>query len=213
VRRYFVTGTDTGVGKTFVGCTLVRRFRALYPDKRAFAYKPVETGLPDVEELGDDQRALFEAAGGWQRGAACGTYRFEQPAAPAVAARTAGVTIDLDRIDRVLAAGAEGCDLVVVEGAGGLRVPMTDEVDMAGMAKRVGGEVIIVARAVLGTINHSLLTVEAAQREGLRIAAVVLSKRPTADDAFAQSNADEIQRRVNVPVILMRRPEDLDPLL
>lgn len=213
MKRYFVTGTDTGVGKTFVGCALARRFRELDPHRRVFAYKPVETGVAEGAELGEDQAALVEAAGGWQKGAARGTFRFKMPAAPSVAARAEGKAIDLDLIEAMYRAGVEGVGLAIVEGAGGIRVPMTDDVDMGGVARRLALPVIIVARASLGTINHSILTIEAAARDGLEIAAVVLSKRAQDDDEFAESNAAEVRRRCSAPVIVMRTPSDLDVLL
>jgi dethiobiotin synthetase len=158
-----------------------------------FAFKPIETGTD--AELGADQVILVAAAGGWQTGDLRGPYRYSMPVAPLFAAVAERRPIDLDRIDRVFAEGASRADFVVVEGAGGLRVPVTEEVDMAGLAARLDLPLVIVARAGLGTINHSLLTIEAAERSDLDIAAVVLSKRPEDDEVFAQSNAAEIRRR------------------
>lgn len=188
--KYFVTGTDTGVGKTFVTTALARRAREL--GKTVFAFKPIETGVTGT--LGEDQTALVEAAGGWQQGDARGLYQFALPAAPHVSAIAEQCTIDLDRISAVYAAHA-GANVVLVEGAGGLRVPVTATVDMAALARRFDLPLIIVARATLGTINHSLLTIEAAEREGLTVAALVLSLRPEDDASFAASNAEQIAAR------------------
>ena len=190
MKRYFITGTDTGVGKTFVTCTFAHRAREI--GRRVMAFKPIETGVNGT--LGEDQHALVEAAGGWQHSAARGLYQFAQPAAPLVAARAESRTIDVDAIKRVVSSAA-GLDLLLVEGAGGLRVPVTETVDMAGLARALDLPLIVVARAGLGTINHSLLTIEAAEREGLRVAALVLSLRPDEDRDFAASNAFEIRRR------------------
>jgi len=198
VTRYFVTGTDTGVGKTFVTTALARRARVL--GRRVFAFKPIESGCSGG--LGEDQKALCEAAGGWQSGRLAGVYQLAKPAAPRVAAQNEGATIDLGRIDEALLEGSEGADLVLVEGAGGWRVPVTDETDMADLARRVGGAVIVVARAGLGTINHSLLSVEAVERDGCQVAGLVLSLLPDEDRAFAESNVHEISRRWGGPVVL-----------
>jgi dethiobiotin synthetase len=190
---YFVTGTDTGVGKTFVSAALARN--ATSKGKRVFAFKPIETGIPQAaDRLGDDQRLLTEAAGGWQRGRLRGVYQFALPAAPLVAAQAEGRSIDLDEIDRALAEGRSSADLVIVEGAGGWRVPITETVDMGAFARRLGLPVLIVSRAGLGTINHSLLTIEAVERDGCSIAALVLNLRPEDDVDFARSNAEQINR-------------------
>src|SRR5689334_14432057 len=92
-RSYFVTGTDTGVGKTFVSCALARRARELEPAARVFAFKPIETGCTSA--FGEDQEALAVAAGNWQQGALRGVYQFVMPAAPLVAAEAGGRAIDL----------------------------------------------------------------------------------------------------------------------
>lgn len=187
--RYFVTGTDTGVGKTFVTCALARLGVGL--GLRVFAFKPIETGVAGAE--GEDQEALCAAAGGWQEGRLRGLYRFPLPAAPSVAAASAGASINVDAV--LLAANEPAADLTLVEGAGGWRVPVTDSLDMGGLAKLLGAPVILVARARLGTLNHSLLSIEAIERDGCSLAAVVLSVRPEDDPDFTASNVAEIRRR------------------
>ncbi len=194
---YFVTGTDTGVGKTYVAAALVRHVRGL--GKKVLGFKPIETGC-GTEPLGPDQRALYQAAGGWQTGPLTGVYRLRDPIAPYVAARAEGVTIDLDHIV-ALARGA-GADFTVVEGAGGWRVPLTDGADISDLAARLAIPVVIVARAGLGTINHTLLTIEAVERDGCSVAAVVLSRRPDEDIDFAFQNASEIGRRWDGGVVV-----------
>ena len=215
--RYFVTGTDTGVGKTFVTCALARLARST--GKRVFAFKPIETGCRWVNGrlVGEDQTALVEAAGGWQTGELIGLYQREYAAAPRVADLMEGVArgfIVPDEIERVLEVGSSGADLVLVEGAGGWRVPVTDELDMGGLAARIGAPVIVVARATLGTINHSLLTIEAIERDGLQVAALVLSGRPGDDPGFAQINAEQIDWVWTGPILqLWDQPEALSALL
>jgi dethiobiotin synthetase len=203
---FFVTGTDTGVGKTHVAVALTGRFRA--QGLKVFAFKPIETGC-NVDGrgrlLGDDQRLLSEAAGGWQTDELAGVYSFTLPAAPSVAAAAEGSPIDLDRVGRAAEAGSARADVTVVEGAGGWRVPISSLVDMAGLARQVGLPVIVVARATLGTINHSLLTIEAVQRDGCPLAGVVLSRRPADDHAMACSNAEEIAKRWSGRIVLLEQ--------
>ena len=213
MKGYFITGTDTGVGKTFVTTALSRRARA--QGQRVFAFKPIETGCEEFhgERRGADQELLAEAAGNWQQGALRGLIRLLQPAAPLVAAEAEASTIDLDQISALLAEGAQGADLVLVEGAGGWRVPITTAEDMSDLARRCGLPVIVVARAGLGTINHSLLTIEAVEASGQSVAAVILSRRAEDDRGFAESNAQEIRRRRPERVVVLETPADLDFLL
>ena len=191
---YFVTGTDTGVGKTFVTCELARLARLA--GHRVFAFKPIETGCAPTAL---DQEALCHAAGDWQTGDLRGCYRFEVPAAPLVAATE---PIELEHIRRTLARGAELASRVFVEGAGGWRVPITSKLDMAGLAIHCQLPVIVVARAGLGTINHSLLTAESIVRSGCVLRAIVLSCLPSDDLEFAHSNRQIIADRVSCSVLL-----------
>lgn len=192
---YFVTGTDTGVGKTTVTQSLARCARGM--GKKVFAFKPVETGCETVDGAlsCNDQEALWEASGRWQEGDLRGLYKLRSPVAPLVAAQEEGVRIDVDRILQTIQDGASQADVTLVEGAGGWRVPVTVEADIGAIACRTGFPAIVVARASLGTINHSLLTLEAIEREKCSIAALVLSRRPDENLAFTQSNAREIGRR------------------
>jgi len=205
---WFVTGTDTGVGKTHVSTALARRARHL--GARVFAFKPVETGCTG---LGSDQRALVEAAGSWQRGEQCALYSFAQPVAPKVAAESEGVTLDLDRICSAVHSGSGTADFTIVEGAGGWRVPLTETQDIASLARALALPVLVVARAGLGTINHSLLTIEAAERDGCRVGALVLSVLPSDSEVLSQSNAVEIGRRWPGRIVLLQSdPAVLDSL-
>ena len=200
MRGVFVTGTDTGVGKTFISCELVRRARAA--GHRVFAFKPIETGV--TGEWGQDQLALAKASGSNPRG----TYRLPLPAAPLVAARAAGIEIDLGRIEIDLLSGAEGSTRVLIEAAGGWRVPITEQHGTSELARRSGLPVLVVARAGLGTINHTLLTHEAIVRDGLRVAAIVLSLRPEDDRTFAESNAAAIRDQCGISPMVF--PDLLD---
>ena len=214
MKGYFVTGTDTGVGKTFVTSALARRSRAL--GHRVFAFKPIETGceIVDGRRIGTDQERLALAAGDWQQGDLRGVYRFQLPAAPLVAAEAEGASVDLGLIAMTFAAGAGQADLVLVEGAGGWRVPVTRTEDTGALARLTGLPLIVIARATLGTINHSLLTLEAIERNGLSVALLVLSRHPGDDPAFAHDNADQIRSRWPGNVLVFSQIEtDLDPFL
>ncbi|MGE0551736.1 MAG: dethiobiotin synthase [Kofleriaceae bacterium] len=209
----FITGTDTGVGKTFVTTALARHAREI--GRRVFAFKPIETGCVLVEGrlVGEDQEALCRAAGNWQTEELRGVYRFARPVAPLVAAEEQQTTIDLGRIDAALARGRSNAELVLVEGAGGWRVPITREVDMGGLAGRIGLPVVLVARASLGTINHTLLSVEAIERDGCAIRAIVLSKLPGEDADFVASNVEQIARRWPGQILVATgRSRELDQL-
>ncbi len=206
-KSYFITGTDTGVGKTFVAAAMARR--AVTMGRRVFAFKPIETGcaLVDGKFVGADQEILAKAAGDWQTGSLRGVYRFALAVAPSVAADAEGRMIDLRAIDRALSEGKSSADLILVEGAGGWRVPISENLDMAGLAKRLHMPIVIVARAGLGTINHTLLTVEAVKRDGGVIAAIVVSELPTDDAELARSNCEQIQLRVDRRVVRFRGTE------
>lgn len=212
-RGYFVTGTGTGVGKTFVTCQLARCARAA--GKKVLAFKPIETGCARVAGrlVGVDQELICEAAGDWQTGELRGVYQFEPPVAPLVAAEQAGVRIDLDQIEHAVEAGAELSDFVLVEGAGGWRVPITSDVDMSQLAGRLGYPVIVVGLATLGTINHSLLTLEAVERDGQQVAALVLSKRPEDDAEHVIDNARRIAMRWKGTIIIHQDLRDLASLV
>lgn len=175
MRGLFITGTDTGCGKTTVACALARAAREV--GLRVRVLKPVETGCEEVEgeRIPADALALAEAAGDPRSAAELCPYRLALPAAPEIAARHENVAIDPDLLRRAFAATAAGADLVLVEGAGGLRVPIAPGLEMAELALLFGLPLLVVARASLGTINHTLLTLEAARSRRLAVAGVIFS--------------------------------------
>ena len=179
---FFVTGTDTGVGKTVVACALVRQLADRGVDVGAM--KPIETGVGDEGPL--DARALQAAAGGVDTLDDVCPQRFALPAAPTVAAAAEGRQVEVWAIRRAYELLSARHDCVVVEGAGGLLVPASEEHSMADLARELELPLLVVARATLGTINHTLLTLEAAVARGLSVAGVVISH-----SAGALSGADE----------------------
>jgi len=170
-RGLFVTGTDTGVGKTLVACALAAALRARGIDVGAM--KPVETGV-GPEGPSDAQALAAAARAGDPLDAVC-PQRFALPAAPSVAAAEAGCRVDLGAIRRAFDALARRHEWLVVEGAGGLLVPLHDDFTMGELARELELPLLVVARAALGTINHTRLTLEAAAARGLRVAGVVIS--------------------------------------
>ncbi len=167
----FVTGTDTGVGKTVVACALVRGLRRAGLDVGVM--KAMETGVGPEGPL--DAAALRDAAESPAPLEELCPLQFALPAAPNVAARHEATVVDLARVRRTFRRLASHHQTVVVEGAGGLLVPTTDDASMADLAADLGLPLVVVARAALGTINHTLLTLSEAQRRRLTVAGVVIS--------------------------------------
>jgi dethiobiotin synthetase len=197
VRGLFVTATDTGVGKTEVACGIVRGLRGRGLDVGAM--KPAQSGVAPGEP--SDADLLREAAGGGDPPELVCPYSFADPLAPAVAARLAGVEIALDRVLAAARALAARHAALVVEGAGGLLVPLTARETYADLAAALGLPVLVVARAGLGTVNHTALTLEALRARGLRVAGVVLNRATAAADPSIPHNAAEIERLGGAPVL------------
>lgn len=189
---YFVSGTDTGVGKTWVACRLAEAARAR--GWRVGVLKPAESGG------GGDAAALVRAAGCALPMQLVRPYAFRRPLAPAVAARAEGKRVRLDRIAAAYRLVRSASDFTLVEGAGGLLVPYAPGLDGAGIAKALGLPLLLVARAGLGTLNHSLLSLEAARRRGLQVAAVVLNRCTPLGDPSLASNAAVLARLGKVRV-------------
>jgi dethiobiotin synthetase len=201
VRGLFVTGTDTGVGKTVLSAALVAAMRAERVPVRA--YKPVLTGMDEPVEGSwpRDHELLGEAAG--MSPEAVAPLRFGPATSPHLAAELAGVAIepaDLLAGARALADQAGPDGLLVVEGVGGLLVPLCDGYAVRELAAELRLALVIAARPGLGTINHTLLTLEAARAAGLNVAAIVLTPWPERPDEIAQSNRRTLQESSGVPV-------------
>jgi dethiobiotin synthetase len=193
VRGVFVTGTDTGVGKTVVAAAICAALAARgHP---VAALKPVVTGLDDPPgEWPHDHVLLARATG--QAPEEVAPYRFGPPVSPHYAAELAGEKIEPARI--LATAGRH--DVLVCEGVGGLMVPITTGYLVRDLAVDLGLPVVIAARTGLGTINHTLLTIEAARTAGLGVAAVVMTPWPSEPEPIERSNRDTVERLGGVPV-------------
>jgi dethiobiotin synthetase len=170
-RGFFVSGTDTGVGKTVVGCALVRAMRGRRLDVGVM--KPIETGVGAGGPL--DALALRSAAAATEPLEEICPQTFALPAAPTVAAASEGRSVQIGPIREAFGRLRARHEWLVVEGAGGLLVPATGDLSMADLSRELQLPLLIVARAALGTINHTLLTLEAAVARGLPVVGVVIS--------------------------------------
>ena len=175
-RGLFVTGTDTGVGKTVVSAALLRRYGREAPLRY---WKPIQTGAPPD----DDTAEVRRLAAGSGAEVVDGGVRLPDPVSPHLAAARAGETIDLEPL---VARPAGGPDAGwVVEGAGGLLVPINRFALMADLIGRLELAAVVVARSTLGTINHTLLTLEALRARSLAVAGVVMVGDPDRDNREA----------------------------
>jgi dethiobiotin synthetase len=195
LRGLFVTGTDTGVGKTVLAAALAAALRAAGIDVAAF--KPAVTGLDEPEPGRPPDHELLAAAAG-RPAEEVAPHRFGPPVSPHLAAELAGTALDPAAL--VAAARALRADVVVAEGVGGLLVPLTLGFTVRDLAVELGWPVVIAARPGLGTISHSLLTVEGARAAGLDVRAVVLTPWPDAPSAMQRSNREAIERLGGVEV-------------
>ena len=197
----FITGTDTGVGKTVAAGILLVALQGA--GLRVAVLKPVETGCPLREgRCWPADAAYLRAVGSLPESLeAIVPYAFSLPAAPLAAAREAGVVIALDRIAEAYEAMRAHADCVLVEGAGGLLVPLGERVQFPDVARRLGTPVAVVARTALGTLNHTQLTVHAAQRAGLDVVGVVLNDGPTRPSAAEEENLVLLGALLPVPIL------------
>ncbi|MEZ4290199.1 MAG: dethiobiotin synthase [Myxococcota bacterium] len=211
MRGVFVTGTDTGVGKTFVACTLARGLREAGIDVGVM--KPVETGVPEAGP--EDARALRAAAGVDDPLELVCPLQYRLPAAPEAAAHAESRVASLDPILNAFERLARRHAFMLVEGAGGLLVPFDGRTTMADLARRLGLPVLVVARASLGTINHTRLTLEACASRGLPVAGVVVSHAggalSEADEANLAGLRSWLGARLLGEIGPGSRPETVDP--
>lgn len=187
----FVTGTDTGVGKTIVTAGLAAVMQGF--GYKMGVYKPVQSGIPMDTEFVESIDSNIQTKV---------TYALKTPAAPCLAADIDNVTISKSLIKNDFKAFKETCDIVITEGAGGLLVPITEDLTMRGLIKLLNLPVLIVARPHLGTINHTLLTIEAAQNVGLDILGVIISDYPVKTSNLAIKTAPRIiSEHSGIPIL------------
>lgn len=201
---YFITGTDTGVGKTFVTCALLHALAA--QGQRVVGMKPVASGChhqhgklvsEDVEQLQAASNVLLPQD-------LVNPYAFEPPIAPHIAAAQAGVEISIAEILKRFEQLQQHADTVIVEGVGGFCVPLNDREDTADLALRLNLPVIMVVGLRLGCINHALLTAQAIRNKGLTLAGWVanhINHNFNQEMDESAQNISGLQRRLDAPLL------------
>ncbi|HEX7058576.1 MAG TPA: dethiobiotin synthase [Solirubrobacterales bacterium] len=192
MRGVFVTGTGTEVGKTVVAAAIARTLAA--SGEGVAVFKPAVTGLDETtaEGLEADHELLRRASSSTQREEEISPYRYGPPMSPHLAAELAGERIDPARLLAAARAAAEGADALVCEGVGGLLVPLAGAYLVRDLAVELRLPLVIAASPGLGTINHTLLTIEAARASGLEVIAVVLTPWPEHPSQIEESNRETI---------------------
>ena len=181
MKKVFVTGTDTGVGKTLVSALLCAALDGIY-------WKPVQTGSRD----GSDRQTVRSLARLREEDEIPEVYSFPDPVSPHLAARWTGVRLRLDAFPRPQVPDSKW---LIVEGAGGVMVPLNDSEFMRDLIKYLGFPVVLVARTALGTINHTLLSLGALRHAGIEVRGVVLNGEDNQDNRLA------IQQYGQVPIL------------
>jgi dethiobiotin synthetase len=208
LRGFFVTGTGTEVGKTVVAAVIARSLAA--EGQNVAVFKPAVTGLSEPGET--DHELLRRASGSAQSDEQIAPYRYDPPASPHLAAELAGDRIEPPRLLRAARRAEAGADVLVCEGVGGLMVPLAPGYLVRDFARELAMPVIVAAPPDLGTINHTLLTLEAARAAGLEVAGVVLTPWPGDPDSVQASNLETLRELAGaelrtLPLLDLSRPE------
>ncbi len=200
-KGFFVTGTGTEVGKTVVAAVLARDLRR--QGSRVAVFKPAVTGL---DEPGETDHALLRRASDSEQGDdEIAPYRYGPPASPHLAAAQADEEIDPERLRSAARTAGASAERLVCEGVGGLLVPLAPTYLVRDFAVDLALPLVIAASPALGTINHTLLTVEAARAAELTVSAVVLTPWPEQPSAIESSNRETIESLGKVPVKVLPR--------
>jgi dethiobiotin synthetase len=201
-KGFFVTGTDTGVGKTVIAAALIRA--AGHLGVKACGMKPVETGCAREGNvmLPSDGMFLKEISRMDESASHITPCCFEHPLAPMVSAEMEGITVDLNRIRVAFDKLGRTYQAIIVEGAGGLLVPVNKDYFILDLAREMGLPLVVVARPGLGTINHTLLTVNYALKEGLEVAGIIINHTYQSEGSMAEkTNPNAIEQLSPVPLI------------
>jgi dethiobiotin synthetase len=199
----FVTGTGTEVGKTVVAAVIARTAAAR--GRTVAVFKPAVSGLDELDGAEADHELLRRAAGSQQADDEIAPYRYGAPVSPHLGAELAGDPIDPERLRTAARAARGGADYLVAEGVGGFLVPLASDYLVRDLARDLALPVVIAASPGLGTINHSLLTIDAVRAVGLEAAAVVLTPWPDEPDEVESSNRSTIAAAASVPVVVLPR--------
>jgi dethiobiotin synthetase len=201
-RGIFVTGTDTGAGKTFVACALLQAL--CDAGSRAIGLKPVAAGFAANTTDNEDVVALAAAGNVAAPLRDRNPYAFAEPIAPHLAAGSAGVAIDVSRVESAYARLAECAEAIVVEGAGGVLVPLDARLDMLDIAQALRLPVLLDVGMRVGCLNHALLSALAVQRRGLALAGWIANELPPGMP-WLMPNVETLERRLGmVPCAVFR---------
>ena len=213
-KGFFITGTDTGVGKTIITAALIKAIKHL--GLKACAMKPIETGclkskvkvqslnFKDKDEvlLPSDGIFLKEIAGMDDSIDFIVPIRFKNPLAPLPASEREGIYVDFEKIKKAYRYLSKKYDAVVVEGIGGLFVPITRDYFVLDLAKDFGLPLIVVSRPGLGTINHTMLTINYAIKEGLHVAGIIINYSHRSKGTLAEDTNPEVIKQISpIPII------------
>lgn len=218
MRGEFITGTGTEVGKTVVAAAIARTARSA--GERVAVFKPAESGLdqytprPEIWGRADelpDHALLRLAAGSAQADGEIAPYRYGPSVSPHLGAELEGEPIDPERLRGAMLRAADGADVLICEGVGGFLVPLTTDYLIRDLARDLGLPVTIVASAGLGTINHTLLTIQAVRGAGLSVGRVVLNLWPEAPSLLEVSNRDTIAELGSVNVEMLQHLDLASP--
>lgn len=211
MKGLFITGTDTGAGKSVVAAAACAALAAR--GERVAAFKPIVTGLDEpAGEWPPDHELLAGAASAGQVPEDVAPYRFGPPVSPHYAAALHGSDVDPAVLVKSALAAAAGVDWLVAEGVGGLMVPLTPDYLVRDLALDLGLPLVVAARAGLGTISHTLLTVEVARAAGLTVTGVVMTPWPEDPSGMERSNRATVERLAGVSVSGLQavRPHGLE---
>ncbi len=217
-RRYFITSTGTGIGKTYVATALIARAKA--KGLTVAATKPVISGFDKRQIAASDTAAILAALGEaptWENVEKISPWRFNAPLAPNMAARAEGKTLDCEAL---FTQGRDflrrEADLILIEGVGGVMVPLDESRTVLDWIAAVSAPVVLVVGDYLGTLSHTLTAVEVLRIKGAELAAIVVNEGESASVAFDDTMAEIAARVAPVPVLGLRRGADgasLDALL
>jgi len=204
----FITGTDTGVGKTLIAGAIAK----ILTDEghKVGVFKPIATGCKSHWEglVSSDSEFLAYCANSDLKLPTINPVAYVTPAAPIVSAAEERKPIDFQKIASTYNEICQNCDVVVVEGIGGIRVPLTDEFDVRDLAAEFGLPMVIVSRPQLGTINHTLLTIDSIRAAKLEIAGVVINGYDNLQSTIAEETAAQVISQCSGVAILAHVPFD-----
>ena len=207
-RGFFITGTDTEVGKTLIASALILKIKALAPNQTAMGFKPVVAGTsqsPAGLTINEDLESLKLASGYPGNASDLCPYLLPTPAAPHLVAKSMGLTLELSTMLSSYEGMSAKADWIMVEGAGGFLVPINEKQDLGDLAQSLQIPVILVVGLRLGCINHALLSVAAIAQRGLTLAGWV-ANTIDADMPYLHENIDTLRARIPAPLLGIVKP-------